>query len=191
MSRVKPAKTKLIRAAQYEQINEVRLLLEAGADPNAQDGRKSNETALHESCYHGDIEMTRLLLEAGADPNIANDWENTPLHHAIWQCRGNPKVIALLLSHGSNPDVPMNTRDSRNGLFPLHVACQVGWPKVTQLLLEHGADANVLSEKGDKPLDRVLVMKDSNPAREKLLDLFRQYAPEAVMEAYCSRGPRP
>lgn len=28
-----------------------------------------------------------------------------------------------------------------------------------------------------------------HPAREELLDLFREYTPEIVMEAYCSQSP--
>ena len=44
----------------------MRLLLERGANPNAQ--QESNFTALHGAAAHGDVEMTKLLLQFGADP---------------------------------------------------------------------------------------------------------------------------
>jgi hypothetical protein len=34
----------------------------------------------------------------------------------------------------------------------------------------------------------VLQLSPENPAREEILDLFREYAPETVMEGFCG-GP--
>jgi uncharacterized protein len=49
----------------------MRLLLEAGADADAQ--QQGGFTPLHEAAHSDDVEMARLLLEAGADPSIAAD----------------------------------------------------------------------------------------------------------------------
>ncbi len=49
----------------------MRLLLERGANPNAQ--QESNFTALHGAAAHGDIEMTKLLLKFGADPKARTE----------------------------------------------------------------------------------------------------------------------
>jgi len=49
----------------------MRLLLERGANPNAQ--QESGFTALHGAAAHGDIAMTKLLLEFGADPKVRTD----------------------------------------------------------------------------------------------------------------------
>jgi ankyrin repeat protein len=49
----------------------MRLLLDAGADPDAQ--QKGGFTPLHEAAHTDDVEMARLLLEHGADPSIAAD----------------------------------------------------------------------------------------------------------------------
>jgi ankyrin repeat protein len=49
----------------------MRLLLEAGADPDAQ--QKGGFTPLHEAAHSDDVEMARLLLEHEADPGIEAD----------------------------------------------------------------------------------------------------------------------
>jgi ankyrin repeat protein len=46
----------------------VRLLLAAGADPNAR--QTGGYTALHAAAQHGDEEMSNDLLARGADPSL-------------------------------------------------------------------------------------------------------------------------
>ena len=54
----------------------VKVLLEAGADPNARDG--DSETPLHHAARSGNAEIVRLLLDAGADPDVKNKWGIAP-----------------------------------------------------------------------------------------------------------------
>lgn len=49
----------------------VRVLLDAGAGPNAR--QKGGWTALHSAAQNGDAEIARLLVERGADLQAAND----------------------------------------------------------------------------------------------------------------------
>lgn len=49
----------------------MRLLLEAGADPNQR--QQGGFTPLHSAAHHDDVEMARLLLDHGADPELTAD----------------------------------------------------------------------------------------------------------------------
>jgi hypothetical protein len=77
-----------------------RILLEAGADPEAIDDM--GRTALHAAVIAGDIDRTRLLLEAGADVNrSAGSSGASPL----WLAAGyQPEIAELLLSSGADDD---------------------------------------------------------------------------------------
>jgi ankyrin repeat protein len=93
------------RAAGIREV--VRLLLKAGADPNA--AYVSDEwlqVALYGAAgIAGDVELTRMLLEAGADPN--DDREglhgNEVLYHA---CEfADPTCARLVIEAGARQDV--------------------------------------------------------------------------------------
>ena len=49
----------------------MRLLLQAGADPNLR--QQGGFVPLHEAAHSDDVEMARLLLDHGADPTLAAD----------------------------------------------------------------------------------------------------------------------
>ncbi len=70
----------------------VRMLLEAGADPNQQ--QNQGWTALHSAAQHGDIEMARVLLKFGADRKIKSDTGQTPQELA--RTGGHTALVELL-----------------------------------------------------------------------------------------------
>jgi len=60
-------------------INCLKLLLDAGADPNAMVGcKRAKQTLLHEAYLFGDNRVIRMLISAGANPNSVNIMNRTP-----------------------------------------------------------------------------------------------------------------
>ncbi len=157
----------------------VRLLLEAGADPNAADdsggtplhyaaddsggtplhsivylyeGSKIMETflPLHSRVYVNDgPEIVEALLEAGADPNATDNWGRTPLHSAAYVNDGL-EIVEALLEAGADPNA---TTNEASGLrTPLLRAVEGGNPSGLRILLAHGADIDAKDHLGRTPL---------------------------------------
>ena len=66
----------------------VKLVLRAGADPNAR--QMMGYTALHAAAARDSVEMVQALLDAGADPTLVNDEGQSPADKA------GPAAAALL-----------------------------------------------------------------------------------------------
>lgn len=79
----------------------VRLLLKAGADPNAVAGHPSHVRALHSAVAGRSYEVTDLLLNYGADVNATQKGGWTALH-AVVKHRNEP-LVRLLMDHGADP----------------------------------------------------------------------------------------
>ena len=70
----------------------VRMLLDAGADPNARSA--TDGTPLHTAAFTGNVPVTEMLLAAGADPEARDRKGFLPLDHA--RDKGHAEVAALL-----------------------------------------------------------------------------------------------
>ena len=104
----------------------VRLLLNAGANVNAQDF--SGATPLNMAAFDGNTAVAHVLLESGADVNIVGYRDKTtPLEVVAF--RGNLKMVKLLLAHGADP-----TSKDGNGKTPLQVAKDEQQTDVVQVL---------------------------------------------------------
>jgi len=101
---------KLRLAANTNDLDRLRSLLESGIDPKS--GDEFLRTALHLAASKGYTEVVKLLLEYGADPNQIDSLGNTPLHLAV--CTNHISVVTLLLRSGAS--VHLLDRMGRNPL---------------------------------------------------------------------------
>jgi ankyrin repeat protein/cytochrome c551/c552 len=122
--------TPLMYAALYGDANSVKLLLDAGADPNVRN--EAGATALMWAT--DDPEKTRLLLEARADANARSEDGRTPLLIAAMRF-GSSAVVKLLLDHGANPSAR-----SPEGQTPLSEAVRAADELSLKTLIDGGAD---------------------------------------------------
>lgn len=165
----------------------IELLLDAGANPNAQlklfppfraigADRGADlmltigTTPLIRAAKAGDTAAIRLLLAHGADPNVPNSLGITPLMAAAGldsddiDTRGayvtQPEAIAsiaLFLAAG----VDINAVDN-GGQSALHGAAYRGWDDVVKYLVAHHADLYLKDKRGFIPLDTALGRSDGH-----------------------------
>src|SRR5919199_4076422 len=92
----------LMRAVDEGDVARVRVLLAAGADPNA--AAEYGETALMRAVSKGDLEVVEVLLDAGGDVHAKSENGFTPLFMAVFF--GHVEVARALLARGSDPSEP-------------------------------------------------------------------------------------
>lgn len=91
----------LIHAALDNRLDAARILLEAGAQVDAQDGL--GNSALHYAAQNYHAEMAALLIApGGATVDITDMHGNTPLWRAVFNSQGRGDVIAVLLKAGAD-----------------------------------------------------------------------------------------
>ncbi|KAJ5865176.1 uncharacterized protein N7529_007092 [Penicillium soppii] len=111
----------------------VELLLEQGADVNAQGGHFG--TAFQAACYKGHDKIAQMLLERGADVNTQGGEYGNALQAACY--KGHDKIAQMLLERGAD----VNAQGGHFGTA-FQAACYKGHDKITEMLLERGADVH-------------------------------------------------
>ncbi|RJE23332.1 Ankyrin repeat protein [Aspergillus sclerotialis] len=111
----------------------VQMLLDKGANVNAQDGFYGN--ALQAASSRGYEKIVQMLLEKSADVNAQGGYYGNALQAA--SSNSHEKVVQMLLDKGAN----VNAQGGENG-NALQAALYNGHQKVVQMLLEKGADMN-------------------------------------------------
>ncbi len=162
--------TPLHRAAEKNQINCVRLLLEWGADPDCQnDAGKtpkqltyneniiklldSKKTPLHYVAERGDKDLVVKWLEKGT--SLRDAVGDTPLHDAVKS--GHLDVVKLLLEHEKKSpkkrykSSSLITLTNMHGETPLHLAAKNNHIEIVRYLLEKGADPTILDFHNKSP----------------------------------------
>ena len=134
----------LLAAAFRGDTEEMRSLIEQGADPNASD--RHGNTALHIASKYESQAAVKLLLPLIHDLNTGNQWGYTALQYAAEH--GHIEIMRLLINNGA--DVK---QQNALGRTPLHAAAQFSHPAPTKLLLAAGADPDIRDADGRLPID--------------------------------------
>ncbi|KAJ6572494.1 hypothetical protein DFH09DRAFT_1362444 [Mycena vulgaris] len=143
-------------AAKLGFLQILRLLLERGADVNAQGGYYGN--ALQAASVKGHLDLARLLLEHGADVDSQGGYYGNALQAA--SVKGHLDLARLLLQHGADVD-------SQGGYYgnALQAVSVEGHLDLARLLLERGADVNAQGGYYGNPLQAASVKGHLDQAR--------------------------
>lgn len=115
-----------------DQLDVIRALLAAGADPNFVASESPLQLAISASSRSG-VELVRIFLDAGANPN-APDEDGEPAFFMAGAAGVSVDALQLLLDRGAN----VQLRD-RDGASAVVLAARTrNWP-VLALLLQRGA----------------------------------------------------
>ena len=130
-----PAESPVADAAMQGDTEQVRTLLQGGADVNA--AQADGMTALHWAAENGDNELIDMLVYAGANLGaVTRLGDYTPLHLA--SKGGRAAAVETLLEAGADPSALTTT----GGAAPLHFAAASGSAESVMALLEGGADVD-------------------------------------------------
>jgi uncharacterized protein len=178
--------------AYYGDVSAIRFLL-------SQDESLSSlgeNLGLNAACFHGHWRLCKFFLENGADVNHPElETGETPLHSALAKTDRlvYDRVLAVLLSHGANPNVATRTgvetggfmRDCRTkGETPLHRAAAFGEVETIRMLINAGAIVDAKDAHGDTPLSWASwYLRPAPILRELLYGDFRIHPQNQPMRA--------
>ncbi|KAK2856539.1 hypothetical protein Q5P01_005274 [Channa striata] len=120
-----------------------RIMLDAGADPNATN-QKSGITALMEAARTGSVPLVRAILSRGGNPNALDQQRFTAVHFAAMG--GFFEVIQVLSAYSADMDV-INCDECT----PLHYAAASGNANCCKFLAQRGCNPKVKNREGLLP----------------------------------------
>ncbi|KAM9966782.1 hypothetical protein ACTFIR_007013 [Dictyostelium discoideum] len=99
----------LLHAAQYNEVNSVRYLIEKGLDP-VQCKDIQLHTAVHWTSFQGHANMARYFISLGVDANAQDIQGRTAFH---WGCiKGHKQVVSMLCSFEGQDSIDKTIRDN-------------------------------------------------------------------------------
>lgn len=147
----------LLHGVMRGDVELVRLLLDAGADP---DLKSAGFTPLGQAALRGHARIAELLLQAGANPDIKSNDGNTPLIAAASMNR----VVVIRVLMRAHPDFTLFNSEGRTALS---LAAFENFEDAVRVMLEAGVDANVQDKNKGTALDSTT--ESDNKRIQKLL----------------------
>jgi ankyrin repeat protein len=148
----------LIEAVRAGHLEEVQLLLDAGADVNATMNARSGSwvynqaPAITHAVLTNHSEVVELLIAYGADLELAElGYLDTALHTAAHL--NNADIVKILLESGADPN-PISRHT--NWETPLHYAAEAGAIDAVQALLDGGVEVDVRIDQGRSPMMNII-----------------------------------
>lgn len=156
--------TPLHRAAAIGNERIIRLLINAGANIDAQDNH--GKTPLHYASLYNKNENIILLLLLGAKADIKDNEGNTLLHTAV--INGSFEVVRFLIENKVDVDAKDNI-----GNTPLHYAVGRN-TEIAELLLNAGANTRVKNNAEQSPLKVAFAIEFVRDMRAYELTRFKR-----------------
>jgi ankyrin repeat protein len=135
----------VVDAAEAGTLEDVRKLIEAGADVNMVTDDQRRRSPLHAALERRDLAMVEYLLDRGAD--LVGRGSGYSMLFVAATHRYSVEMTDLLLRHGADP----NATD-RHGSTPLFSVAASRWFDVLEALIRGGADVNFRDPDGSTPL---------------------------------------
>lgn len=144
----------------YNSPDVIKILLEAGADPNIEGG--TYHTALQAACVRGYEDIVASLLAKGAKVDIYGGTYESPLIAAC--CYGPTGIVKKLMA--MSPDI-----NHVGGVYvcALYAACMQDKEDIVELLLERKAKVDIYGGMFDNPLQAACA-SGNTPIAERLLE---------------------
>lgn len=95
-------RTSLIWASIYNNTELLNWLIDEGANINHQD--RTGVSALHFTCKEQNYDSAVILVNKKSNLELKDDNGNTPLFDAIFNSKGDYKVVDLIIKSGANLD---------------------------------------------------------------------------------------
>jgi ankyrin repeat protein len=135
----------LVVAAENNQLEVVRILLDHGIDVDERRYQWGSTSALTNAAAHGNEDICRLLIDRGADVESTEKDGLTPLMYAA--ATGGAECVRLLIERGADVNAV-----SESGYTPLMYTHLTDAEAVVTLLVESGAHINYSNDQGKTAL---------------------------------------